>query len=156
MDKKISIINILHKHSFSPDALIQILSEIQEVNGYLPPEVLRSLSKELSIPLSKIWGVITFYSFFKLEPPAEIHISVCQGTACHVAGAKRNAEYVKSRLKINFGEHTEDNRFSLESVACIGACGLSPTITVNGKTYGRKTVKTLKKLLNKLGAPKDE
>ncbi len=150
-DADINKINIiLNKHNFDKSALLQILSEVQDIFGYLPRDALDFLAKQLSVSLSKIWGVITFYAFFKVDPPAKFNISICEGTACHVAGAARIADFVKSELKINFGEHTPDGLFSLQSVACIGACGLAPNIVINGKTYGRQTVKSVDRLLKKL------
>ncbi|MHA1911989.1 MAG: NADH-quinone oxidoreductase subunit NuoE family protein [Candidatus Kariarchaeaceae archaeon] len=145
---------IISKFGSDQSNVIQMLSELQEEIEYLPVEVLKLVSEKLKIPMAKIYGVITFYSFFSLEPPAKNKIRVCHGTACHVRGAEQNGNHIKRRLGIKYGEQTEDGEFSIESVACIGACGLAPTVVINEKTYGRQTMKTLDKLLNKIGAPK--
>lgn len=145
---------IIDRYEADGSALIQVLSEIQEALGYLPRDVLDSVSKELRVPLSKIYGVVTFYSFFRMTPPAEIPIQVCQGTACHVLGAANNAAHMKRRLGIDFGEQTEDGMFSLESVACIGACGLAPCMVVDGKVHAKQTTRTIDQLLKKLRVKK--
>ncbi|MHA2363759.1 MAG: NADH-quinone oxidoreductase subunit NuoE family protein [Candidatus Hodarchaeales archaeon] len=147
---------IIEKYSANPSALIQILSEIQELNGmgYLSIDALKLISNKLNIPLSKIYGVLTFYSFFRLVPPAKNQIHVCVGTACHVKGAMGNADQLKDSIGINFGEQTPDNQYSIEKVACLGACSLAPTIVVNGKIKARQNIRTVNKLLDNLRVPR--
>ncbi len=118
-------------------ALIPVLQEAQNIYGYLPQEVLEKIAKELEIPFSKIFGVATFYAQFHLKPRGRNIVRVCLGTACHVRGGAKIFEAVKDSLGVNNGETTEDLRFTLESVACIGACGLSPCMMVNEDTHGR-------------------
>ncbi|UJG40040.1 MAG: NAD(P)H-dependent oxidoreductase subunit E [Candidatus Heimdallarchaeum aukensis] len=150
MNADFNIDSILARYNFDSSALIQILSDAQDKYGYLPREVLEDISQKIEVPLSKMWGVISFYALFKLKPPAKYNITVCQGTACHVSGAKRNLDYIESKLNLKAGEHSPDGKYSLETVACIGSCALAPTIVINGKVYGRNTVKTIDKLLSGL------
>lgn len=145
---------ILTKYKNDASNLIQILSDLQDEEKYLKMESLEAISRKLKISMSKIYGVITFYSFFRLESPAENQIYICQGTACHVKGASENAYHIKRRLGIAYGEKTKDNKFSLESVSCIGACGIAPTVIINKKTHGRQDTKSVNKLLDELGVPK--
>ena len=154
MEDKQKVDDILNRHEYKRDAIIQILSDIQEILGYLSYNVLAYISDEIHLPLSKIYGIVTFYSFFRFTPQAEVQISICQGTACHVSGAKNLLDQLTNRLKVEVGEKTDDNRFSLESVACLGACSLAPAIVINGHTYGRLDKKNLDKILDDLGAKK--
>jgi len=117
--------------------LIPILQRAQEVYGYLPKEVLIEVGKQLGLSFVEVYGVVTFYSQFHLKPRGENVIKVCMGTACHVRGGDRILEKIKSQLKIKDGETTEDLMFTLETVACIGACGLAPVIMINDDTHGR-------------------
>lgn len=130
---------LLAKFSTGEGVLIPILQEVQEVFGYLSRPVLEYLADRLNIPLSSIYGVATFYSQFHLSPRGKYVIRVCQGTACHVRGAKQVLDTLQESLEIAPGETTSDRRFSLEEVACIGACGLAPAMMVNDETYGRLT-----------------
>lgn len=117
--------------------LIPILQAVQEEYGYLPQQVLKQASEDLGVSLSKIYGVATFYSQFHLNPRGENIIRVCMGTACHVRGGEKILEEIQDELGIEDGETTDDLNFTLESVACIGACGLAPVIMVNDDTHGR-------------------
>ena len=130
---------ILKKYEGRGDALISILQEIQEVYSYLPEEALNHLSSEAKIPLSRIYAVATFYAQFYLTPRGRNTIRLCRGTACHVRGAPRILEAVERELGITEGETTPDLEFSLETVACIGACALAPTMVINQNTYGKLT-----------------
>ncbi len=118
-------------------SLIMALHELQEIKGYVPWEDASELAVEMNIPLARIYEVLTFYNFFKLEAPGKAVISVCTGTACYLKGNDKVLEEFKSRLGINEGESTEDREFHLQSVRCVGCCGLAPVIVINGKTYGR-------------------
>lgn len=130
---------ILKQHEGQSDALITMLQEIQEAYGYLPEEVLNHLSQESGIPMSKIYAVATFYAQFYLTPRGRNTIRLCRGTACHVRGAARILDAVERELGISEGETTPDLEYTLETVACIGACALAPTMVINEDTYGKLT-----------------
>ena len=117
--------------------LIMILQAIQRQYNYLPRPALNYLSTKIGIPFSKIYGVATFYSTFSLEPRGRNIISICLGTACHVRGADRVRERLEDKLKVGDGETTEDMRFTLESVRCIGCCSLGPVVKINEDMHGR-------------------
>lgn len=130
---------LLLKYRDRPEMLISILQQAQGIYGYLPDTVLLRVAEALNVPKSKIYGVVTFYSQFHLKPRGRNIIRVCQGTACHVRGVARIVDKIKEAIKIDVGETTEDLRFTFESVACIGACGLAPVVMVNQDTHGRLT-----------------
>ena len=132
------------------DNLIQILNEVQEKFGYIPKEAQVQISKFLNIPMAEIYGVITFYSRFTLEPKGKYTISVCLGTACYVKGSQKILDRLEERLKIKPGQTTEDGMFSLDETRCVGACGLAPVFTVNGEVYGKATVKKIDEVLDEL------
>jgi NADH-quinone oxidoreductase subunit E len=118
-------------------ALIPILQETQSVFGYLPAEAIETISEELLIPTAEIYGVATFYAQFHLKPRGRHVIRVCRGTACHVRGSLQLLEKVKEMLKVEENGTTEDLRFTLEPVACLGACGLAPVMMIDEDTHGR-------------------
>lgn len=120
-------------------ALIPVLQECQNIYGYLPKDAMEYISRELKVPFSEIYGVATFYAQFHLKPRGKNIVRVCLGTACHVRGGAKIFERVQKELGIGDGETTEDLRYTIESVACIGACGLAPVIMVNDETHGRLT-----------------
>ncbi len=130
-------------------SLIPVLQTAQDIYGYLPKEVMAQISQELKIPFSKVFGVATFYSQFHLEPRGENIVRVCLGTACHVRGGAAIFSKVKEELNIEDGETTENLKFTLESVACIGACGLAPVMVVNDETHGRLTPEKVPGILAK-------
>ncbi|OGP61961.1 MAG: NADH dehydrogenase [Deltaproteobacteria bacterium RBG_13_53_10] len=132
---------VLSKHQREEGALIPVLQEAQEAYGYLPEEVLRRVSRRLRVPMSKIYGVITFYAQFYLTPRGRHVIKSCQGTACHVRGAKGVLESLTRELKVEPGGTTEDLNFSLETVACVGTCFLAPVIMIDHDYYGKLTPK---------------
>ena len=132
------------------DNLIQILNEVQDEFGYIPELAQKEISTFLQIPMAEIYGVITFYSRFTLEPKGKYTISVCLGTACYVKGSQKILDRLKERLKIEPGQTTEDGLFSIDQTRCVGACGLAPVFTVNGEVYGKATVKKLDEVLDKL------
>lgn len=118
--------------------LIMILHMVQEHYGYIPWNISKYLSSELSVPLARIFEVITFYNYFNLEPPATYTFSVCTGTACHLKGAPQIISELRRSLKIQTGSsYSEDREYKVEEVRCIGCCGLAPAITVNGEVKGR-------------------
>jgi len=125
--------------SFNNDhqELINVLHKCQEHFGYLPAEVQEVVSQELVVPVAKIYGVITFYSFFTMTPKGKHPISICMGTACYVRGAEKVLDEFKKELGLQVGQTSEDGKFSLSSLRCVGACGLAPVVMVGDKTYGR-------------------
>ena len=132
---------ILSRYNKENGSLIPILQEAQEEFGYLPQEVMRGIARFLRLPESTVYGVSTFYAQFKFTPIGRQVIRVCRGTACHVRGATHILREMEKRLAIKPGETTGDLEYTLETVACIGACALAPTITVDKKVYGQMTPK---------------
>ena len=132
------------------DNLINILNEVQVKFGYIPKASSLAISEYLDIPLAEIYGVITFYSRFTTIPKGKYDISVCLGTACFVKGSNDILERAKSKLGIGEGETTSDGMFSIETMRCVGACGLAPVFTVNGKVYGKATVKKLDEVIDEI------
>ncbi len=137
---------------FKPDKdnLIQMLNEVQVHYGYVPKEAQQALSDFLGISMAEIYGVVTFYSRFTLEPQGKYKLSVCLGTACYVKGSQKILDRIVERLHINEGETTPDGMFTLEAMRCVGACGLAPVFTVNGEVYGKATVQKLDQVLDEL------
>ena len=127
--------------------LIQILHMAQTIFGFLPYEVQKFIAEQMDLPISKVSGVVTFYSFFSTRPKGENTIKVCLGTACYVRGGKKILEKLKENLGIDVGETTEDRKFSLEVMRCLGACGLSPVISINGKIYKRVNANKIQQIL---------
>lgn len=139
---------LAEKHGRTRSALIPILQDIQHEQGYLSREAVISIAAQLDLPVSKIYGVATFYNQFRFQAPGRFHIQVCRGTACHVKGSQTVLEAVKRELKIEPGQTTRDGLFSLEVVACIGACGLAPVIAVNGEFHASVQPEQIRKILN--------
>ncbi len=144
------ITELLTKFEQSRDSLIPILQEAQKSCGYLSKQSIHDISGYLGISENDIYGVATFYTQFRFKPKAVHEVKVCEGTACHVRGSKRIKSEVIEILGINPGESTEDNKFSLTSVACFGSCALSPVILIDGKVYGRVTPKKVRQLLKEI------
>ena len=142
---------ICDKHGNKPGELINILHEAQSLHGYLPEEMQRIIARKLNIPASKVYGVVTFYSFFTMTPKGKHPISVCLGTACYVRGSEKLLEEIKRILKIEVGETTPDGKFSLDCLRCVGACGLAPVVTIGEKVYGRLQPKDIQKILEEVG-----
>jgi len=138
---------VLQKYRGREDALITSLQEIQEIYGYLPEAALRHLSKESSIAMSRIYAVATFYAQFYLTRRGKNIIRVCCGTACHVRGGKNVLNAVENSLGIHDGETTGDYKYTLETVACLGACAMGPVVVANGKYYGKMTPDKAENLL---------
>lgn len=141
---------ILKEYKIEKDNLIPILNDVQVKYGYIPKLAQMEISEYLQIPLAEIYGVITFYSRFTLEPKGKYNISVCLGTACFVKGSQSILDRLKDRLKIEEGKTTEDGKFSIDTTRCVGACGIAPVFTVNNEVYGHATVKKLDEVLNEL------
>ncbi|MBS1340771.1 MAG: NADH-quinone oxidoreductase subunit NuoE [Clostridia bacterium] len=147
---KEDMVQILEKYTTDRDNLIQILNETQEKFGYIPKTSQLEISKYLNIPMAEVYGVITFYSRFTLEPKGKYAISVCLGTACFVKGSEQILNRLKDRLKIDVGQTTADGKFSIDATRCVGACGLAPIFTVNNEVHGKATVKKLDEVLDEL------
>ncbi len=148
MDMETTIDKILANYSDSGrDSLIPLLQEIQEKEGYLSETAIVKTGKKLKIPTSKIYGVATFYNQFRFEPVGKYHIMVCRGTACHVLGSATVLQELESTLKIKAGQTTRDGLFSIEVVACIGACGLAPVININGEFFAKVTTEKIKEII---------
>jgi NADH-quinone oxidoreductase E subunit len=130
------------------ESLIPLLQDVQEAHGYLSRPAIARISRHLDLPTSKIYGVATFYNQFRFQPQGRFHIQVCRGTACHVKGSAAVFEALKRELKIDGGQTSRDGVFSLEVVACIGACGLAPVIAVNGVFHANVTTKSLVKIVD--------
>lgn len=141
---------ILEKYKDVSGSLISILQEVQDLYNYLPREALDYIAQEAGVKPAKILGVATFYTQFRLEPVGKYVIMLCQGTACHVNGSKTIEEAVCDELDIEEGETTEDDLFTLENVACLGCCSLSPVMMINGETYGKLTPDSAKEIIRKI------
>lgn len=140
---------VIAKHKEMKGAVIPVLHEAQEIYGYLPLEVQKMISEGLDVPLAEIYGIVTFYAQFSLNPKGKYRIGVCLGTACYVKGSGDILEKVKELLGIDVGECTPDGKFSLDATRCIGACGLAPVISINDDVYGRLTVDQIEGILAK-------
>ncbi len=140
---------IVAKCRGKPGALIPVLEEVQGITEYLPEPVQKRVAQGLGLPLSDVYGVVTFYSFFTMVPKGRHQIKVCLGTACHVRGAKRNLETIERELGIKEGECTPDLEFSLDIVRCLGACGLAPVMMVDDDIHRQVKAAKLKQILNK-------
>lgn len=130
-----------------PGALMPVLQKAQEIYGYLPVEVQIMVADGLGVPLSEVYGVVTFYAQFALNPKGEHAISVCLGTACYVKGAQQVLDRIQHDLNIPVGGVTPDGKFSLDACRCIGACGLAPVMMIDGNVYGKLTVDEVDKIL---------
>ena len=131
-----------------PDSLIPILQKIQDEEGFLSRQAVVEVGKTLDIPASKIYGVATFYNQFRFEALGKYHIQVCRGTACHVLGSATVLQELEKMLRIKAGQTTRDGLFSMEVVACIGACGLAPVICVNGEFHAKVTKEELQGIID--------
>lgn len=141
---------ICNKYDNKPGELINILHEAQSLQGYLPEEMQRIIAAKLDIPVSKVYGVVTFYTFFTMTPKGKYPISVCMGTACYVRGSEKLLEELKRRLGIDVGETTPDGKYSLDCLRCVGACGLAPVVMIGEKVYGRLQAADIKNILDEL------
>lgn len=129
------------------DALIPILQNVQEKEGYLSRDSIRLIGEHLRLPTSKIYGVATFYNQFRFQPKGRYHVMLCRGTACHVKGSKKLLDAAVRLLKLAPGQTSSDRMFSLEVVACMGACGLSPVININGEFFAKVTPLKLARII---------
>lgn len=141
LNTKKQLNDILSNYTGDSSDLIPILQATQERFGYLPEEIMAGIAQFLKLPPSAVYGVSTFYAQFKLTPTGKRTVKVCRGTACHVRGADRVLQEIEKKLNIKPGETTEDLEYSLETVACIGACALAPTLVINEDVHGKMTTK---------------
>ncbi len=148
-DEKIrqKIKKIADKYRENKNLLIGLLQDMMDEFGFIPEEVLRSISEELDVPVGRLYELTTFYSTFRLKPIGKKHVCVCVGTACHVRGATQVVETFERELKLNRGDTSDDLEYTLETVNCLGACALGPLVTVNGEYHGKINQKKVKKLL---------
>lgn len=128
--------------------LIRVLHKAQEIFGYLPEEVQKFVGKKLNVPTAKVFGVVSFYSYFTMIPKGQYDIALCLGTACYVRGAEKILDALSKELGIGVGETTPDGKFSITGLRCIGACGLAPVFTIGEKVYGRITPDMVSDILN--------
>ncbi len=140
---------IIKRYKDKPGSLIPVLEEAQMVLEYLPISVQKRIAQGLKLPLSRVFGVVTFYSFFTMTPRGRHTIRVCLGTACYVRGGKSIAETLEKTLDVTEGETTADRRFTYETVRCLGACGLGPVVVIDNEVHGRMKPAKLKDTLNK-------
>ena len=131
---------IIARYQDERTPLMMILSDIQNEYGYIPLDVQEIISEKTGIPVAEIYGVVTFYSFFSLKPKGKFVVGVCLGTACYVKGAQQVLDKFSEILNIKPGETSEDGLFTLDALRCIGACGIAPAITINGKVYPKVAV----------------
>ena len=139
--------DIIAKYQDEKTPLMMILSEVQREFGYIPLEVQELISDKTGIPVSDIYGVVTFYSFFSLTPKGKYVIGVCLGTACYVKGSQQVLDKFSELLNIKAGETSEDGLFTLDALRCIGACGIAPALTINGKVYPKVAVADVAKIV---------
>jgi len=132
----------------NPGELINVLHKVQDYLGYLPAEAQEVIAQELKVPTAKVYGVVSFYSFFTMIPKGRYPISICMGTACYVRGAERILDEFKSLLKLNVGETGSNGLFSLASLRCVGACGLAPVVLVSEKVFGRLATDDVKVIVD--------
>jgi len=141
---------IVYKHNVEPGGVIPVLQEIQENYGYVPPVAIQRVAEHLNIPASEIYGIVTFYAQFRLEPLGKNLIKVCHGTACHLSGAEMVAEALAQATGAREGETSDDDMFTVERVACLGCCSLAPCVMINSETHGRLTPETTTKIVNEI------
>lgn len=134
------IIEIISRYKDEKTPLMMILSDIQKEFGYIPLEVQELISEQIGVPVAEIYGVVTFYSFFSLNPKGKYVIGVCLGTACYVKGSQQVIDKFSEIIGIKAGETSEDGLFTLDALRCIGACGIAPALTINGKVYPKVAV----------------
>ena len=140
---------IIEKYQGKPGSLIPVLEEIQGILGYLPNVIQHHIARGLDLPQSQVFGVVTFYSFFTMVPRGRHTIRVCLGTACYVRGGKKNLDRLVRDLGIEAGDTTQDRRFSLETIRCLGACGLAPVIVVGEDTHRQVKERKLREILER-------
>jgi NADH-quinone oxidoreductase subunit E len=144
---------VLDNASGTREDLIPILQEVQEIEGYISPEAIREISLKLRISENEIYGVATFYAQFRYHPPGDHSIRICMGTACHVKGGAQLSAYIEHRLDLRNGETTEDGKFDLEQVACLGCCALAPVVKIDDRIFSQMSVLKLGKVIDEYYEP---
>ncbi len=147
---------IIETHRHRKWSLIPLLQEVQETYGYIPPESIEPIAEALNMSAAEVQGVVTFYSGFSLKPKGRCVLKVCRGTACHVKGSRSILRHVKKELHLEEGETSEDYQFTLETVACLGACFLAPTMMVNRDYYGRLNPTKVSSVLGQYSKNKED
>ncbi|MDI6601986.1 MAG: NADH-quinone oxidoreductase subunit NuoE [Thermoanaerobacteraceae bacterium] len=148
-DKYKRLHDVIDAYKDKPGALIPVMNEAQEIFGYLPFEVQKEISEGLNVPLTKVYGIATFYSRFTLHPAGKYRIGVCLGTACYVKGSSLILDKIKEKLGIDVNETTPDGKFSIDSTRCLGCCGLAPVMMINNDVYGKLSPDDVDKILEK-------
>ncbi|MDG5799860.1 NAD(P)H-dependent oxidoreductase subunit E [Marinilabiliaceae bacterium ANBcel2] len=138
---------ICKSFNYDKNELINVLHSAQKLFGYLPAEVQELVAQELNVPLAKVYGVVSFYSFFDMVPKGKYPVSICLGTACYVRGAEKVLAEFKKHIGINVGETSADGKFSISCLRCVGACGLAPVVTIGERVYGRVAPDDVQKIL---------
>ncbi|NJD55790.1 MAG: response regulator [Nitrospirae bacterium] len=144
---------VIREYRQRPGCLIPVLQRAQEIVGFLPPVVQKRIAKGLNMPEAEVHSVVSFYSFFTMKPRGDHNVRVCLGTACYVKGIEGVLAKIKDQLKIDIGETTEDRKFSIEGVRCLGACGLAPVMMIDQETYGALTPSKALKIISQYGGP---
>ncbi len=147
-DVRRGVQQICDGYADAPSPLMMILSDIQKKYGYIPLEVQEIVSEKTGIPVAEIYGVVTFYSFFSLEPKGKYVVGICLGTACYVKNSQAVLDEFTKKLGIKSGETTEDGLFTIEAIRCIGACALAPAMSINGKVYPKVTPEQVDKIID--------
>jgi len=148
-EQEAKLLQVIAKYDGVQGKLMPILQEAQEIYGYLPVEVQKIIAEKTGTPAEQIYGVVSFYSQFKLNPDGEVAVAVCLGTACYVKGSGDIIDECSRILNVPVGSTSADGRYSLEATRCIGACGLAPVLTINGEVYGRLVAKDMAGILAK-------
>ncbi len=143
------LLAVIEKHAGEKGAMMPILQEAQEIYGYLPIEVQKIIADKTGVSLEEIFGIVSFYAQFKLNPDGKYAIAVCLGTACYVKGSGDIIDAFSQKLNVPVGSTSPDGKYSIEATRCIGACGLAPVLTVNGEVYGRLTVDDVDSIIAK-------
>jgi len=147
---------ITHKHNVQPGAVIPVLQEIQDTYGYVPPVVIERIAENMGIPASEIYGIVTFYGQFRLQPIGKNLIKVCHGTACHLNEAERIAQALAQVVGAKEGETSQDGKFTVERVACLGCCSLAPCVMINNEIHGRLTLEAVGKIVGQIQEKEEE
>ncbi len=147
-----SLAQVVRRHGARSDALIEVLHQVQEIHGYLPPEALREVATLMRLPLSRVYGVASFYHLFRLEPPTDHRCAVCLGTACFVRGAAQLAQRLETRLGVDLDDAAGNGTWALQHVSCLGACGQAPVVVVDGVLLTKLPVDRREELESQLDA----
>ena len=146
-DESSKALEIIENSEHDPNHLVKLLQEIQAELGYVPESAQRHIARKMNTPISHIYGILSFYNFFRLFPPGRHRVNVCLGTACYVKGSRNILKEITSRYELEPGQTTGDRRFSLDIVRCVGCCAIGPVMTVNHRVYGRMKPEKVKTVL---------